>query len=77
MYFEAYNGERYFVFFGAVSKCKDIFLAPESATSSTITQRWWCTVIKCVLRNVAKFTGKSLCQIIFLIELQASGLQLY
>ena len=23
MYFEAYNGERYFAFFGAVSKCKD------------------------------------------------------
>ena len=31
-----------------------------------------CSVRKCVLRNFAKFTGKSLRQIIFLIKLQAS-----
>ena len=33
-----------------------------------------CSVRKVVLRNFAKFTGKSLCQIIFLIRLQAWGL---
>ena len=30
-----------------------------------------CPVRKCVLRNFAKFTGKHLCQISFLIKLQA------
>ena len=25
MYFETYSGERYFAFFGAVSKCEDFF----------------------------------------------------
>ena len=33
--------------------------------------------LKGFLRNFAKFTGKRLCQISFLIKLQASGLQLY
>ena len=37
MYLETYNGERYFVFFGAISKCKDVSLAPQSATSSAIS----------------------------------------
>ena len=32
---------------------------------------------KGVLRNFAKFTGKHLCRSLFLIKLQASGLQLY
>ena len=32
---------------------------------------------KRVLRNFAKFTGKHMCQRLFLINLQASGLQLY
>ena len=35
MYFETYNGERYFALFGAISTCEDISLAPQSATSST------------------------------------------
>ena len=32
---------------------------------------------KGVLRNFTKFTGKHLCQSLFLIKLQASGLELY
>ena len=32
-----------------------------------------CSVKKSVLRNFAKFTGKHLCQSLFLIKLQASG----
>ena len=32
---------------------------------------------KGVLRNFIKFTGKHLCQILFLMKLQASGLQHY
>ena len=36
-----------------------------------------CSVRKGVLGNFAKFTGKHLCQILFLIRLQAWGLQLY
>ena len=32
---------------------------------------------KGVFRNFAKFTGKDLCQSVFLIKLQASDLQLY
>ena len=36
MYFETCNGEKNFAFFRAVSKCKDLSLAPQSATSSTI-----------------------------------------
>ena len=35
------------------------------------------SVIKGVLRNFTKFTGKHLCQRLFLIKLQALGLQLY
>ena len=35
MYFEVHNAERYFAFFGAVWKCQDISLVPQSATSST------------------------------------------
>ena len=34
-----------------------------------------CSIKKGVLRNFAKFTGKSLCQIIFSIKLQVSGLR--
>ena len=41
MYFETYNDERHFAFFGAVSKCDDIYLAPQSATSSTISLKLW------------------------------------
>ena len=37
MDFETYNDERYFGFVGAVSECDDIYLAPQSATSSTIS----------------------------------------
>ena len=37
MDFETYNDERYFAFVGAVSECDDIYLAPQSATSSTIS----------------------------------------
>ena len=36
-----------------------------------------CSVRKDVLRTLAKFTGKHLCQSLFLIKIQASGLQLY
>ena len=36
-----------------------------------------CSVEKGVLRNFAKFTGKRLCQSLFLIKLQALGLQPY
>ena len=36
-----------------------------------------CSVRKGVLGNFAKFTGKHLCQSLFLIKLQALGLQLY
>ena len=32
---------------------------------------------KGALRNFAKFTGKHLCQVSFLIKLEASGLHLY
>ena len=32
---------------------------------------WRCSVIKGVVRNFAKFTGKHLCQSIFLTDLQA------
>ena len=35
------------------------------------------SVRKCVLGNSTKFTGKHLCQRLFLIKLQAWGLQLY
>ena len=41
MYFGTYNSERYFVFFGAVSKCEDISLVPQSATSPTISLKLW------------------------------------
>ena len=30
---------------------------------------------KCVFKNFAKFTGKHLCQILFLLKLQILGLQ--
>ena len=36
-----------------------------------------CTVKKGVVRNFVKFTGKHLCRGLFLIKLQAWGLQLY
>ena len=36
-----------------------------------------CFVKKGVLENFAKFTGKHLCQSLFLIKLQSSGLQRY
>ena len=36
-----------------------------------VTRR--CSVKKGVLKNFAKFTGKQLCQSLFLIKLQASG----
>ena len=35
---------------------------------------WRCSVRKGVLRNFAKFAGKHLCQSLFWIKLQASGL---
>ena len=35
------NGERYFPFFGAVNKCEDISVAPQSTTSSTISLKLW------------------------------------
>ena len=34
-----------------------------------------CSVNKTVLRNFAKFTGKHLCQSLFLLKLQTSGLR--
>ena len=36
-----------------------------------------CSVKKGFLKNFIKFTGKHLCQSLFLIKLQASGLQLF
>ena len=44
-----------------------------SSTCRSSHQR--CSVRKGVLRNFAKFSGKFLCQIIFLIKLQVSGLR--
>ena len=35
------------------------------------------SIKKGALRNCVKFTGKHLCQSLFLIKLQGSGLQLY
>ena len=53
MYFETYNGERYFTFFGAVSKCEDISLAPQSATSSTtLLKLWLCSQFFLIIKNV-------------------------
>ena len=42
MYFETYNGERYFAFFRAVSKCKDISLAVEPALCSVFSDHQKC-----------------------------------
>ena len=36
-----------------------------------------CSMQKGVVRNFTKFTGKHLCQVLFLIKLKAWGLQLY
>ena len=53
MYFETYNDERHFAFFGAVSKCDDIYLAPQSATSSAISLKLWLyTQFFLVIKNV-------------------------
>ena len=51
MYFETYNGQEYSVFFGAVSKCEDISLAP--ATSSTISlQLWLCALFFLIIKSL-------------------------
>ena len=47
----------------------------QHATCRNSYQR--CSIRTGVLRNFAKFTGKHPCQSLFLIKLQASGLQLY
>ena len=53
MYFETYNGERYFAFFSAVSKCGDMFLEPQSATSSKISLKLWLSVkFFLIIKNV-------------------------
>ena len=44
-------------------------------TTEAVTQS--CSVKKSVLKNIAKFTGKHLCQSLFLIKLQDRGLHLY
>ena len=41
------------------------------------SSRWRFSIKKGVLRNFSKFTEKHLCQSVFLIKLQALGLQLY
>ena len=45
--------ERYLAFFGPVSKCEDICLAPQSATSSTISLNLWlCAQFFLIIKNV-------------------------
>ena len=44
---------QYFAFFGAVSKYNYIYLAPQSATSSTISLKLWlCTQFFLIIKNV-------------------------